>query len=57
MVNILNSLWGHAIGGDLDAIIFNSVAASMLKIVYVRTSELDAKLAEVNVGPWYFVFF
>jgi hypothetical protein len=57
MVNILNSVGGHAIGGDLDAIIFNAVAANMPKIVDVRTSELDAKLAEVNVGPWYFVFF
>jgi hypothetical protein len=38
---------GHAIGGDF----FNSVSSTIPKWHTVRTSEMDAKIAPVIVGP------
>jgi hypothetical protein len=45
----------HAIEGDLQAKVPNSVAAIILKMEDVQIFEVVAKFAPVNVGPWNFV--
>jgi hypothetical protein len=44
-------LGGHSIEGDLDAVLFNPVPSNHSKMADVHTSEVDAKLAPVNMGP------
>jgi hypothetical protein len=41
---------GHAIEGDLDAIIFNA-CCNNFKIADVQTPDANANLASLNVGP------
>jgi hypothetical protein len=44
-------LGGHDTEGDINAIIFNPVASTVPKWWTFMTSDVDAKLAPVNVGP------
>jgi hypothetical protein len=49
----------HAIEGDLDAVLFNPVPSTIpnhSKMAEVQTSEMDAKLAPVNMGQLSFVY-
>jgi hypothetical protein len=42
---------GHAIEGNLEAVHFNPVSSTIPNMADVQTSEVDAKLAPVNMGP------
>jgi hypothetical protein len=44
---------GHVIKGNLNARSFNQGSTKMSDI---QTSEMDAELASVNVGPWHCAF-
>jgi hypothetical protein len=46
---------GHANQRDINAILFKLCRFNHSKPVGVQTSEVDAKLAPVNVGLWNFV--